>query len=230
MMFDGNAFAPLYVPPGWSGLRIRPELSITKAALVGDYYMVCVAEDHGSLRPNRVYMYHLQSGGWYRLTEAVNDIVQDGQRVLCCSNSIYEMFVGEHEPLAVLSLTDVVPPGEGTNVTRSLSGFRILAEQSSVDNATASITSRRMVDATAGPEVPNVALMSEPPASYSDIQPQAWDTSSFPQPYQDADFWIRFITKAPTPGPRHYIKVTFPAGHHVRLRALEITFSDSGRS
>ena len=206
---------------------------IYAAIKVGDWYQVSIRKDMVTPLNNYILRFHLRTHQWFLLEESVYDMTPWHESILGVDDSIYELYKGRYPAISVVYTKELVPEGSTMLGQRNLCDLRILMEASSVDELDLQIEGEFSQESASGLDGLNT-MPSRQSSGARRFPVPHWNSRFL---YADShpwmsprDVWIGTGVDNPVPGFSHNIKLTFPVGHLVRLKALGITFGDELRS
>lgn len=231
--YDGQKHEYVEAPYFLEGEYLDSKFYVHAATVYQDWYLVSIRKDAVTPENNYLLAFHLRYRQWYLLEEKVYDLTVWQGAVLGCEDSLYELFKGPFPAEAVLYVKDLIPEGDSPLYQRNLQDLRLLMESSSVDTLDLEVEGE-----FAQEEQPGTAGLTTMPSR------QSAGARSYPVPYWNPKFlyadeppwaaprdvWIGAYLQQPVPGYLHSVRLTFPSGHLVRLRALGLTFGEPLRS
>jgi hypothetical protein len=191
-----------------------------------DWYVLTVRKDLVTAGNNYLLVCHLPTRRWFLLEESVYDVTVWGESLVGVEESIFELFRGNYPNRAAVSVHGLVPQSGTALGQRSLVDLRLLMEPSSVEAVDVTVDGE--FGAGEGEEAQFHTLPSKAAAGRVQHPATHWKTkflySERPPWLAPRDVWISAKLKRSVPGFAHGVKLEFPAGHRVRLKALGLSF------
>ena len=205
---------------------------VYSATKLGDWYYLAVRKDAVTEGNNYLLMFHLRTHQWYLQEESVYDVAAWQGALLGCNDSIYQLFRGRAAE-ATLLVKGLVPPERDYLSQRALTSVRLLVEPTAVATLELEVDGELNVDPATSTLRPFHTLPSKAAADRMTHPLPYWSTdyqyAQEPGWVAPRDVWIAAVYNLLVSGYSHSLKLTAPAGHPVRLKALGLTFSDDGR-
>jgi len=198
-----------------------------------DWYLSSIRSNALGDDPNRVRMFSFKTGQWFILKEKVFDFALYGDVVLCCDDSLYEMFRGDYGSDSKYVIKGFFPPGYNIGASTVMSGVSFLMHPSTSNSADMVISGRR--SGSKGESDSFVLLPSDSRISFNKRHDDYWNKPSavFDETrlWSGPDeVWITPVTGKPVEGTSFDISITFPADSRIKLRALKLSLSEQARS
>lgn len=231
--FDGQKHTYVDTPYFVRSLYLDSNFYVNSARKWNDWYIMSIRKDMETTANNFLLCYNLKTLQWYLLEEKVYDLTVWKDTLLGCDDSIYELFKGRFPRQAIVYVKGFIPPRSSPLNRRNLVDLRLLMEASSVDTLGLIVEGEFPEQEAKSTDDLNTMPSLQAAAARRFPVPH-WKASYLyaDTPYWMAprDFWISCKLLKPMAGYYHNIKLTFPVGHLVRLKALGVTFSEDERS
>ena len=231
--YDGKQHQYIDAPFYIKDIYLDQKFFVNSATKWNDLYVLACRKDIITDHNNYLLIYQFSTQRWFMIKEAVSDITIWNSTLLGVENSIYELFKGAYTQDCVLFSKGLLPADDTPMVMRNLRELRILMEPSSVDEFSVEVEGEFTNDPTQTRNSPH-SLPSKQAAGRKDHPAPYWDDVTpyveKPDYLSPRDVWITPPMSTGVAGYSHSIRLTFPVGHRVRLKALGLTFSNAARA
>ena len=226
--YDGKTHKPVATPYYIEKYYVNSLSSnFNSAVKIGDWYYLPVQKDNESANNNVILMFNFHTGKWYIVADFVRDIGFWNEEIVGVSNSIYVLYRGGTYPVSIISTAGIV--ADNVNRQRTVSDLRLLMEPSSLNTISLSVfgEERASEELGTGTAMPIDSVNRINPITYpfwSKVDENYgvdWQTPG--------DAWLQITHAKPVSGFYHKVKATFPAGHLVRIKGIELTYSNHFR-
>lgn len=213
--------APYYIEKYYLG---EVGAGVRSAVKVDDWYYLAIRRDQVSAANNVILMYNFSTSRWFVVNDAVNDIAYWNEEIVGVDDSVYVLYRGGTFAAATIETAGIV--SGSLMEQRTISDVRILMEPSSVKtvNLVVSGETRSSEETGDGVAIPldGINLVdkifppywNKPDALYAGTEWQA-----------PGDVLLQMSHQKPAVGFYHRIRVDFAAGHLVKIKGFEITYS-----
>ena len=231
--YDGQKHQYIESPYYIKSLYQDSRFFVHSALKVNDWYLLSVRKDMVSAKNNYLLVFHFPSGRWYILDESVYDLCWWRDGFLGCADSIYELFKGSYSSQAKINIRGLIPPESSPLAQRTLADLRLLMEPSS--SLTFDVNVEGEFNSSKAEEFKSQGLPSKQAASRMS-QPVSYCNkvnltyASNPEWISPRDVWLTPQINKVVSGYSHTVKLTFPVGHQVRIKALGMQFGADSRS
>ena len=226
--YDGTEHKYIPVPDYIQTLYLGEVGTGTKSAVkVKDWYYLAIRRWQTSSDNNVIIMFNFRTGRWFVVEDSVRDLAYWNEEVIGVDNSVYVMFRGDTFAESVIHTTGIV--SSSIIEQRTVNDIRILMEPSSVKSLTLTVSGEERDSQQVGD---GIGLPMKGINTIEKILPDYWNKTNavYGTDWQSpGDVFLQLRHKKPVPGFYHRVKIVFPAGHLVRVKGLEVTYSAATR-
>lgn len=226
-VYDGKTHTYVSVPEYINEYYVKTVTPVVAAKKINGWYYLPIKKSHSSAGNNVILMFSLHSAEWYVVEETVEDLCYWNEEIIGADNSVYVLYRGGSFPISVLNTSGIVL--SSLDEQSVVTDVRLLMEPSSFNSLTFTVSGEEIKSADIGAGyaypmkgISMVSLVSEPYWDQSDLlYPSDW--------ISPGDVFLQMRNNKPVVGFYHRLKAEFPAGHLVRIKGVEIDFSESTR-
>lgn len=231
--FDGKSHTYVETPYYIRALYVDDRFYASSAIKDNDWYILTLRKNSRTAKNNYLLKFNFRLNRWYLIEESVYDLCVWRGAFLGCDNSIYELFKGVYPAQAKVYIRGLIPKDSRPDQQRTLIESRILMEPSSKESF--SLTVEGEFTSEPATTVEAKGLPSRQGASRFDKLVPAWNDAnltyaSLPEWISPRDVWLTPTVNLPLAAYSHTLKLVFPTGHLVKLKALALSFSGNDRA
>jgi len=231
--YNGETHDFVECPYYLKALYLDERFHVQSAVKANEWYILTVRKDLVSAKNNYMILYHLTVRQWYLIEESVFDLCFWDNKFYGCDNSIYQLFRGTYSRPAVVSVRGLIPQGSTILSQRSVMNLRLLLQPSSSAQFGVDLTGE--FNSNEAESDPTFSLPSAQSVDRARQPVDHWGKvnllySDRPRWIAPRDVWITPVIGNSVAGYSHSVKVTFPVGHLVKIKALGIVFGVDQRT
>lgn len=221
--YDGQKHSFVNVPYYLKDYYLKTVTPTNSAVKINDWYYLPIKQDQKLVKNNIILMFDFKNFKWFVVEDTVSDIAYWNEEIIGVDNSVYVLYRGNTFPAAILNSAGIVL--SEINQETTVTDVRLLMEPSSFTTVSLSVTGeqRNSVQTGTGYAQPlkGVNIDSPNPEPYWD-EPGLLYNQDWIAP---GDVFLQMRHSKPVPGFYHSIKASFIAGHLVRVKAVELSFT-----
>lgn len=226
--YDGTKHQWIKTPYYLQALYIDSRFYVYSAVKTAEWYLMTIRRDIVSSGNNYLLMYHFQTERWYVQEERVYDLCVYEEGFLGVDNSIYQLFRGSYPQEAVLQVRGFIPPNGSPTRQMSIHGFRLYMEPSSSSEIEVEISGESIVGDVSTGKTHSLPSKNGPGRSvgYAPYWSNRFTYDAKHNWSAPQDIWVSPSGSVAVAAVSHTFKVTFPAGHLVKVKGLGVSYSE----